>query len=217
MISTHVQDVIVRNAEDLLTRQEVHNLLERLGKDYPILYEEIKGVGVGVIQHILKDLLHEQIPIKDMLSIAEAIADGFPAYKTDMTSLVEYTRSKLKRNITNTFQSEDGALKYFALSPSLEQFLLERLGDAQNVGQRLRLSPNESQNLINAIVESYNKAASLGAVPMIIGGIPIILRKSLAIFIEQYGYNRQIIVLGQTEIDYQSKYEILGSIEITQE
>ena len=216
IISTHIQDIIARNAEDLLTRQEVYNLLSRLGKDYPILAEEIKNVGVGVIQHILKELLHEQVSIKDMLSIAEAIADGQAAFKGDMVSLVEFVRASLKRHITNVFQSDDGVLRYFALSPTLEQFLLERLGDAQKVGQRLRLSPNESQVLINAILIAQNKANSLGLNPMIIGGVPMLLRRSLANFIEEYGYHRHIVVVGQAEIDYQSKYEIVGTIEIEQ-
>lgn len=213
VISTHIQELIKQHAEELLTRQEVHNLLEKLGKDYPILAEEIKGVGVGTIQHILKELLHEQLPIKDMLSIAEAIADGYPAYKGDLPTLTEYVRACLKRMITHNFQSDDGILRYFILSPALEQFLLERLPDQQKIGQRLRLSPTESQNLLDALNVSLQKGASMGAVPTIIGGTPMVLRKPLAIFIEQYGLSRNMIVLSTAEIDYQSKYEILGTVE----
>ena len=213
VISTHIQELIKQYAEELLTRQEVANLVAKLGQDYPILAEEIKGVGIGTIQHILKELLHEQIPIKDMLSIAEAIADGYPAYKTDLPTLSEYVRACLKRLITHNFQSDDGVLKYFVLSPSLEQFLLEKLPDQQKIGQRLRLSPTESQSLLDAINVVYQKGVSMGAVPTIIGGVPMVLRKPLAIFLEQYGFGRNIVVLSTAEIDYQSKFEILGSIE----
>ena len=213
VISTHIQELIKQYAEELLTRQEVANLVAKLGQDYPILAEEIKGVGIGTIQHILKELLHEQIPIKDMLSIAEAIADGYPAYKTDLPTLSEYVRACLKRLITHNFQSDDGVLKYFVLSPSLEQFLLEKLPDQQKIGQRLRLSPTESQSLLDAINIAYQKGVSMGAVPTIIGGVPMVLRKPLAIFLEQYGFGRNIVVLSTAEIDYQSKFEILGSIE----
>ena len=213
VISTHIQELIKQYAEELLTRQEVANLVAKLGQDYPILAEEIKGVGIGTIQHILKELLHEQIPIKDMLSIAEAIADGYPAYKTDLPTLSEYVRACLKRLITHNFQSDDGVLKYFVLSPSLEQFLLEKLPDQQKIGQRLRLSPTESQSLLDAINVAYQKGVSMGAVPTIIGGVPMVLRKPLAIFLEQYGFGRNIVVLSTAEIDYQSKFEILGSIE----
>ena len=213
VISTHIQELIKQYAEELLTRQEVANLVAKLGQDYPILAEEIKGVGIGTIQHILKELLHEQIPIKDMLSIAEAIADGYPAYKADLPTLSEYVRACLKRLITHNFQSDDGVLKYFVLSPSLEQFLLEKLPDQQKIGQRLRLSPTESQSLLDAINVAYQKGVSMGAVPTIIGGVPMVLRKPLAIFLEQYGFGRNIVVLSTAEIDYQSKFEILGSIE----
>lgn len=213
VISTHIQELIKRHAEELLTRQEVHNLLSKLGQDYPVLAEEIKGIGVGTIQHILKELLHEQIPIKDMLSIAEAIADGYPAYKGDLPTLTEYVRACLKRLITHNFQSDDGTLRYFILSPALEQFLLERLPDGQKMGQRLRLSPTESQSLLDAINIAQQKGASLGAVPTIIGGIPMVLRKPLATFMEQYGFGRNMIALSVAEIDYQTKYEVLGAVD----
>lgn len=213
VISTHIQELIKQYAEELLTRQEVANLISKLGQDYPILAEEIKGVGIGSIQHILKELLHEQIPIKDMLSIAEAIADGYPAYKADLPTLSEYVRACLKRLITHNFQSDDGILRYFVLSPTMEQFLLEKLPDQQKIGQRLRLSPTESQSLLDAINVAYQKGVSMGAVPTIIGGVPMVLRKPLAIFLEQYGFGRNIVVLSTAEIDYQSKFEILGSID----
>lgn len=215
VISTHIQELIKQYAEELLTRQEVANLIGKLGQDYPILAEEIKGVGIGSIQHILKELLHEQIPIKDMLSIAEAIADGYPAYKSDLPTLSEYVRACLKRLITHNFQSDDGILRYFVLSPTMEQFLLEKLPDQQKIGQRLRLSPTESQSLLDAINVTYQKGVSMGAVPTIIGGVPMVLRKPLAIFLEQYGFGRNIVVLSTAEIDYQSKFEILGSIDFS--
>lgn len=213
VISTHIQELIKRHAEELLTRQEVHNLIGKLGQDYPVLAEEIKGVGIGTIQHILKELLHEQIPIKDMLSIAEAIADGYPAYKGDLPTLTEYVRACLKRLITHNFQSDDGTLRYFILSPTLEQFLLERLPDGQKMGQRLRLSPTESQSLLDAINVAHQKGVSLGAVPTIIGGIPMVLRKPLVTFMEQYGFGRNMIALSVAEIDYQAKYEVLGAVD----
>ena len=104
-------------------------------------------------------------------------------------------------------------MRYFILSPALEQFLLERLPDQQKMGQRLRLSPTESQNLLDALNISLQKGASMGAVPTIIGGTSMVLRKPLAIFLEQYGFGRNMIVLSTAEIDYQSKYEILGTVE----
>ncbi len=216
VISTHIQELIKQYAEELLTRQEVHNLLEKLGKDYPILAEEIKGIGIGSIQHILKELLHEQIPIKDMLSIAEAIADGYPAYKSDLSTLAEYVRACLKRLITHNFQSDDGILRYFVLSPTLEQFLLERIPDAQKMGQRLRLSPTEAQSLATALDATYQKATSLGAVPAVIGGIPMVLRKAIAVFMEQNGFGRKMVALSIAEIDHKTKYEVLGTVELTQ-
>ena len=91
--------------------------------------------------------------------------------------------------------------------------MLERLPDQQKMGQRLRLSPTESQSLLDALNVARQKSASLGAVPTIIGGIPMVLRKPLFIFIEQYGLGRSIVTLSVAEIDYQTKYEVLGAVE----
>lgn len=211
VICTHIQEVIKRHAEDLLTRQEVYNLLEKLGRDYPILAEEIKGVGIGMVQRILKALLHEQIPIKDMLTIAESIADYYPMFKGNPNELTEYVRHSLARVITSAFKSDDGILKYLVLSPNLEQFLIDKL-PKKEIGQTyMSLSPDESAHLVSSINEMRTQVAARGVSPVIIGGVSPLLRKAMATFTEQYG--QDVIVLSIAEVDPSTSYEILGTIE----
>ncbi len=76
VISTHMSELIKAHASELLTRQEVQNLLDKVKNDYPIIVEGALGVApVSLIQKILKDLLKHHIPIKDMLTILESVSD----------------------------------------------------------------------------------------------------------------------------------------------
>lgn len=214
VISTHIQELIKRHAEELMTRQEVHELVEKFSKDYPILGKELEAAGLGTIQHVLKALLHEQVPIRDLLSIGEAIADG-AGYRGDLATLTEFVRSKLARIISNTFAGDDGKLRYLALSPAFEQFLLERLSEKNIVSQnRLRLSPQESKHVQAALVNAQHKAQSLNLSPAIIGAVPMILRRPLSIFIEEYGMSRHIVVISVNEIDRSREYEVVGVADI---
>ncbi|MCE3577127.1 FHIPEP family type III secretion protein, partial [Campylobacter jejuni] len=91
------------HASELLTRQEVQNLLDKVKNDYPIIVESALGVApVSLIQKILKDLLKHHIPIKDMLTILESVSDIAEVSKSfDM--IIEHVRASLARMITNMY------------------------------------------------------------------------------------------------------------------
>ncbi|ELZ6435589.1 flagellar biosynthesis protein FlhA, partial [Campylobacter jejuni] len=97
VISTHMSELIKAHASELLTRQEVQNLLDKVKNDYPIIVEGALGVApVSLIQKILKDLLKHHIPIKDMLTILESVSDIAEVSKSfDM--IIEHVRASLAR------------------------------------------------------------------------------------------------------------------------
>lgn len=103
VISTHMSELIKAHASELLTRQEVQNLLDKVKNDYPIIVEGALGVApVSLIQKILKDLLKHHIPIKDMLTILESVSDIAEVSKSfDM--IIEHVRASLARMITNMY------------------------------------------------------------------------------------------------------------------
>ena len=113
VISTHIQELIKTICRGIIDASRSGKFSGKIGTRLSDFSRRDKGCCIGTIQHILKELLHEQIPIKDMLSIAEAIADGYPAYKTDLPTLSEYVRACLKRLITHNFQSDDGGVEIF--------------------------------------------------------------------------------------------------------
>ncbi|NWF67034.1 MAG: flagellar biosynthesis protein FlhA [Campylobacterales bacterium] len=210
VISTHMSELIKKHAEDLLTRQEVQELVSKVEKDYKIIVDDaLRVANLGMIQRILKELLHEKIPIKDMLTILETVADVAEVTK-NIDILVEQVRARLSRVITTIFKQEDGVIKLLTFSTASEQRLLEKLRD--NQGNRdLILNVAE----MNALIESVNQKAmevlQRGVAPVIIIADPLI-RKSLFIIFERFGL--EVVVLSHAEIDPSARYEVLGVLEI---
>ncbi|MGP1579755.1 MAG: flagellar biosynthesis protein FlhA [Wolinella sp.] len=211
VISTHMSELVKKYAEELITRQEVSALMDKLAKDYPVIVEDARqSATTGLIQQVLKALLHERIPIKDMLTILESIADIAPQVGGNIDIIVEHVRTRLARVITSTFKSEDGMLKLLTLSAQTEQYLLDKIKEQQGHRQFL-LNVNETNALIEGISEEVNKIIQRGIVPVTLIVEPM-LRKAIAQKMEQFGLN--VIVLSHAEIDTSAKFEVLGAITI---
>lgn len=211
VISTHMSELVKKYAKELLTRQEVHALIEKMAKDYPIVVEDVKKVAsIGLIQQVLKNLLHERVPIKDMLSILETIADIAPLVGGNIDIITEQVRARLSRVITNTFKDSDGILKLLTFNSTSEQYLLDRLKD--NQGQRqLLLNVSETNALIEAVSQEATKVLQKNIAPVVIIVDPL-LRKVLADKMEQFGLD--VVILSHAEIDPNAKFEIVGTIEV---
>ncbi len=210
VISTHMSELIKKYAEELLSRQEVSKLIENIKKDYPIVVEDcLKVANIGLIQKVLKALLHEKIPIKDMITILESISDVAEVTK-NVDIIVEHVRAKLSRVITNLYKDEKGVLKLLTLNASTEQKLLDRISD-KNGTRDLLLNIGQ----INALVDTMsNEAAEVlqkGIAPVILIVDPL-LRKSIKDIFEKFGLD--IVVLSHAEIDPSATFEVLKSIEI---
>jgi len=210
VIATHLSELVKKHAEELLTRQEAHALIEKIGKDFPIVVEDTKRVAsTGLIQQVLKALLHERVPIKDMLTILETIADVAQPAGGSVDIIVEQVRARLARVITNLYKDNDGVLKLITLSAPTEQYLLDRLKD-QKGSRTLLLNVNELNAFIEAVSTVAAEVLQSGVAPVILIVDPL-LRKTLSEKLEQFGLD--IVVLSHAEVDARTKFEVLGSIE----
>jgi flagellar biosynthesis protein FlhA len=210
VISTHMSELIKKYAEELLSRQEVNKLIENVKKDYPIVVEDcLKVANIGLIQKVLKALLHEKIPIKDMITILESISDVAEITK-NVDIIVEQVRAKLSRVITNLYKDDKGVLKLLTLNTQTEQKLLDKLSE-KNGTRDLLLNIGQ----INALVDTMsNEAAEVlqkGVAPVILIVDPL-LRKSIKDIFEKFGLD--IVVLSHAEIDPNVTFEVLKSIDI---
>jgi len=210
VIVTHMNEIIKKYGEELLTRQNVQELLDRVKKDYPAIVDDcLKVASIGLIQRTLKSLLHEQIPIKDMITILETITDTSEITK-NVDIIVEQVRAKLSRVITNLYKDENGVIKLLTFDTNTEQFLLNKLQTQGDIKQFL-LSVAEINRLVDEVSQVVQKVLEQGVAPVILIVDPLI-RKSLAEIFERFGLN--IVVLAHSEIDTNAKFEVLGSINI---
>ena len=210
VISTHLSELIKQYAEELLTRQEVQSLVDKLQKDYPVVVSDcLKVANIGLIQKVLKALLHEKIPIKDLLTIVETISDVAEVTK-NVTIIVEQVRAKLSRVITKQYKDENGILKLLTFNAATEQKLLDSLRERDGI-RDLILNIGQINTLVKACSDEATKLLHKGIAPVVIIVDPL-LRKSLSDIFEKFGLD--IVVLSHAEIDSSSKFEVMGSIEI---
>jgi flagellar biosynthesis protein FlhA len=210
VISTHMSELIKRNAEDLLTRQEVQTLINKIKTDFPIIVDDVQKVAsIGLIQRVLKALLHEKIPLKDMLTILETIAD-IAEYTKNVDVITEQVRAKLSRVITQMYSSEDGVIRLLTFDTKSEQMMLEKSKEQDGV-RNLLLNVGE----INALIQATSaKAAELlqkGVSPVVVIVDPQ-LRRAVAEIFERFSLD--VVTLSHAEIDSSATFEVMGSITI---
>ena len=210
VISTHMSELIKQNAEDLLTRQEVQSLIEKIKNDFPIIIDDVlKVASIGLIQRILKALLHEKIPLKDMLTILETIAD-IAEYTKNVELITEQVRAKLSRIITQMYSSDDGVIRLLTFDTSSEQLMLEKSGE-QDGTRNLLLSVGEINALIQATSARAAELLQKGVSPVVIIVDPQ-LRRGVAEIFERFSLD--VITLSHAEIDSSATFEVMGSISI---
>jgi flagellar biosynthesis protein FlhA len=212
VISTHMSELVKQNAEDLLTRQEVQTLIEKIKGDFPVIVDDVlKVASIGLIQRILKSLLHEKIPLKDMLTILETTAD-IAEFTKNVDVITEQVRAKLSRIITQMYASEDGVIRLLTFDTSSEQLMLEK-SQEQDGTKNLLLNVAE----INALIQATStKAAELlqkGVSPVVIIVDPQ-LRRGIAEIFERFSLD--VVTLSHAEIDSSATFEVMGSISITE-
>ncbi len=211
VISTHLSELIKEYAPELLTRQDVQKLIDNVKEDYPVVVEDCMRVAtVGLVQKVLKALLAEKIPIKDMITILETIADVAEVTKNSEI-IVEQVRSRLARTITKLYSDDDGLLKLVTFATSTEQKLLEHLKDKGDGMKDLVLSIAQINSLVEKVSNTATEILGRGIAPVVLIVDPL-LRKSLADIFKKFGLD--VVVLSHAEIDSNAKFEVLANIEI---
>jgi flagellar biosynthesis protein FlhA len=159
-LSTHLSETIRTFLPDLLSRQQVKEMLDRVGQTAPKLIEELvpKVLSTGEIQRVLKQLLRERVPIRDLATILETLGDVAPITK-DGDVLNEAARSALSRAICRQHQNDKGELPTISFAPSLEERLLQSIVRTEQ-GSVLALDPHEAQNLAARIARALESAVA---------------------------------------------------------
>jgi flagellar biosynthesis protein FlhA len=168
VLATHLAETIRAHAHEILGRAETTQLLEALKAEVPGLVEEVIPalLSVGEVQKVLSGLLRERIPIRDLASILDAVADASRQTKEPLF-LVEAVRHALARTITGRFRAPDGQIHAAAISPALDARLGQALVvQAGYVG--LDLPANEVRSLVENVDKALKRLAGEGRNPVLL-------------------------------------------------
>ncbi len=124
VLVTHLKEIIKENSHELMGRQEVKQLLEGIKEKYNVVVDELipEIMSLGEVQKVLQNLLKEEVPINDMVTILEVLADQGTITK-DTELLTEHVRHGLQRTIVNRYLNEDGVLNVITIHPGLEEII----------------------------------------------------------------------------------------------
>ena len=210
IIATHLMEIIRSHLDELLTRQDVHNLIENVKEANETLVSELvpKLLNVGEIQKVLQNLLAEGISIRDLVTIFETLADYAPTtHDTDV--LTEYVRQSLKRAISNQYFNNNETTSVVTLDPNVEQVIMDSVKQTEQ-GAYLALEPDYTNRLMTSLREETDKLEELGRTPIIITS-PIVRMYLKKLTQEQF---RNLHVLSYNEIDSDVELQSVGMVTV---
>lgn len=209
VIVTHLSEIIKKNIHELLTRQDVNNLLQNVSKINPAIVEDVvpECVSVSNLQKILTNLLREGVPIKDMESILETLGE-YGRNVQDPDLLTEYARQRLKRTITSQY-ADGHSIKVVTLDQSIEETILSSTKQS-DFGTYLALEPSNVQNIVEGVAEKMGELKGLVSQPIVLTS-PVV-RLYFKRLTEQF--MPELTVLSFDEIEPSIQIQGIGVIQV---
>ncbi len=208
VLATHLTEVIKRYAYELLTRQEVKNLIENLKQRAPALVEEVIPTQIkpGELQRVMQNLLRERVPVRDLETIIETLGDWSSRTK-DLDVLTEYCRNALARTICKQYVDETDKLWCVTLDPAVEDLLI---GHTDREKGGTTMPPQTQQAITKRIAEKVGELTQLGRSAVIVCSPQI--RSGLRRMIENA--IPQVAVLGYNEVVPEVAVEAVGLVSL---
>ena len=210
VVATHLVEKIREFAHELMTRQDVQKLVNNLSREYPQVVEDLVPgvVPWGTLQKVLQNLLREQVPIKDLMTIIETMSE-YTMQIRDADVLTEYVRQDLGRTITRGYLDENNLLYVMTLDPKLEELINNSIQRTDH-GAFLSLDPNVVYSMVEKIKQLSEKFTIMNAKPVLLG-VPIVrfhLRRLLERFIPR------LVLISHNEIPASVKVQSLGRVSV---
>ncbi|MGV8121226.1 MAG: flagellar biosynthesis protein FlhA [Candidatus Xenobiia bacterium LiM19] len=211
VIATHISELIKSYSHDILTRQDVQNLIDNLKATYPVIVNELLPniLKVGDVQKVLQNLLREGISIKNLRLILETLGDYATASK-DVAYLTNQVRIALARAICEEYKTEENVIPVITLSPRVESVIFNALSDAQQGDTFGALSPDTLRKLYTNLTKAVEKVTSMGYQPIVLcaGAIRLPFKRLTERVI------KKLVVLSYNEIEYDYTIEALEVLDI---
>lgn len=208
IIATHLTEVVRQHLDELLTRQDVQNLINNVQEANTTLIGELvpKLLSVGEIQKVLQNLLAEGISIRDLITIFETLADYAPTTR-DTDVLTEYVRQSLKRAISGKYFPSNEMTSVVTLDPKIEQEIMGSVKQTEQ-GAYLTLDPERTQSIIQSVGEEVSKLENIGKNPIVITS-PIVRMYFKKLTADYY---KDLIVVSYNEIDSNVELQSVGMV-----
>ncbi len=209
VLATHLSEVIKRFGADILTRQETQKLVELIKESHPAVVEEMLAVvGLGEVQKVLQNMIREQVPIRDLVTIFESVAD-YGKISRSVDFLTERVRESLSRMITLRIQGHDGSVVVGTLSPKWEQSIKKSLQGDLVKGWQIAMDPREMQKLVSAVSKFAEQQSLEGNQPILLvhPEVRLVVRRILENSLPH------IIVVSYNEISQGAQLKSVGMVE----
>ena len=214
VLSTHLQELLRKNADKILGRQDTKKLIENLKKEYPAIVEELTPelLPTGTVQKVLQNLLKEGIPVRDLVTILEALLD-YARVTKNVDVLTEYVRHSLSETIARLHRDARGIVHGIAMDPVLEQMITNALQNQRETSPSLGLSP--------AVVQKIHDSLSANVEKCVGEGFPAAVL--CAATVRPYFYRLihtafpAVSVLSFTELPPETEIEFIGRLEVIDE
>ncbi|MGN1160472.1 MAG: flagellar biosynthesis protein FlhA [Lachnospiraceae bacterium] len=208
IIATHLTEVIRHHIAELLTRQDVQNLVNNLKESNPSVVEELvpKLLGLGEVQKVLQNLLREGVSIRDLLTVFETLAD-YATTTRDTDILTEYVRQSLKRAISSKYFPANETTSVVTLDPKVEQEIMNSVKQTEQ-GSYLNLNPERTKAIMDSVGAEISKLENLGKNPIIITS-PIV-----RIYFKKLteDYFKDLIVVSYNEVESNVELQSVGMV-----
>jgi flagellar biosynthesis protein FlhA len=168
VLITHLTEVIKEHSHELLGRQEVKMLLDTVKENYSAVVEELIPdlLSIGEVQKVLQNLLRERVPIRDLVTILESLADNARSTR-EIELLTEYVRFSLGRVICKPFVDGNNTINVITLHPGLEQLINENIHKSFQ-GSFPSLSPEDTEKILSRVKDIIDTNIFFNNMPVIL-------------------------------------------------
>ncbi len=208
VVATHITELIMAHAEELLTREDVQVLVNHLKEVSPTVVDELIPalLTAGEVQKVLHNLLRERVSIRNLEMVMETLCDYAPRTK-DTEVLTEYARHALAREICGAFADEDGVLRVVTLAPELEQEILNAVNTSQT-GDYIPVPPERADAISERCATSLQPLVVSGQDPVVLTSAPV--RRYFRRIVERR--IPKVVVLSYNEMDPAVTLESVGQV-----
>jgi flagellar biosynthesis protein FlhA len=205
VMGTHLSEVVRRHAHELFSRQDTKNFCDRVAQSNPKVVEDLvpKMLSLSVIQRVLQNLLRERVPIRDSVTILEALSEGAQMTKNPVL-LTEYVRQAIRRAIVSSHLNQQSELAAYLVEPAAEH-AVEAVVEHSEHNSVLGLAPQAARDMVGRITRKLERPDSSAVV---------LVNPSIRYFVKQLLETAfpDVTVLSHSEVPPEIKVKSLGWI-----